>query len=150
MSINFPDGVVAEVISNLSNIFHRRVTLDEKCGMLDIKLVGFLHKVKHCRRLAVNKIELPMLLDILERLFVFLDLVGIFLFETALRPARLALVLLIDRCKLVTLFHLGDKRVDSCELPFQLRKLVRVVIGVFALEKETCKHIFKVVVYALV
>lgn len=126
MSINFPDGVVAEVISNLSNIFHRRVTLDEKCGMLDIKLVGFLHKVKHCRRLAVNKIGLPMFLDILDR----------FLFETALRPARLALVLFIDRCKLVTLFHLGDKRVDSCELPFQLRKLVRVVIGVFALEKK--------------
>ena len=85
-----------DVLAHLSGVLLRRFTLGEECGMLDIKpvplrfqLVGLLQKVKHRRRFAVNSILLDMLLDVLDRLLVVLDSGGIFLLETALRPARL-------------------------------------------------------------
>ena len=113
-----------DVLAHLSGVLLRRFTLGEECGMLDIKpvplrfqLVGLLQKVKHRRRFAVNSILLDMLLDVLDRLLVVLDSGGIFLLETALRPARFALILLVNRLQLVTL---------SC-----------VVIGVRCIEEES-------------
>lgn len=80
-----------KILSHLSGVLRCCVTLGEVCGMLDInpvpfcfQIVGFPHKVKYCRRFAVNSIFFDMLLYVLVRLFVFLDSVGIFLFETAL------------------------------------------------------------------
>lgn len=82
-----------QIISDLSNILLRRLTLGEKCGMLHIKavpprfqIVGLIQKVKHCRQFAVNSIFLNMLPDVLDRFLVVLDSGSIFLFETALRP----------------------------------------------------------------
>ena len=118
------------IVSDLSDILLRRFTLSEECGMLDIKpvslrfqLVGLLQKVKHCRRFAVNSIPLDMLIDVLDRLLVVLDCGGIFLLETALRPARFALILLVNRLQLVTMLHLFNERVDSRKLLSQIGKL---------------------------
>ena len=133
-----------DVLAHLSGVLLRRFTLGEECGMLDIKpvplrfqLVGLLQKVKHRRRFAVNSILLDMLLDVLDRLLVVLDSGGIFLLETALRPARFALILLVNRLQLVTVLHLCNKRVDSCKLLFQIGTLSCVVIGVRCIEEES-------------
>ena len=61
--------------------------LDIKPVPLRFQLVGLFQKVKHCRRFAVNSIPLDMLLDVFDCCFIVLDRVGIFLLETALRPA---------------------------------------------------------------
>lgn len=86
--------------------------LDIKPVPLRFQLVGLLQKVKHRRRFAVNSIPLDMLLDVLDRLLVVLDSGGIFLLETTLRPARFALILLVNRLQLITVLHLGNERVD--------------------------------------
>ena len=75
-----------------------------------------------------------MLLDVLGCFLIILDSGGIFLLETALKPARFALILLVDRCKLVTVFHLGDKRVDK------LSKLFGGAEGQALLDAVTAEH----------
>ena len=84
--------------------------LDIKPVPLRFQLVGLLQKIKHCRQFAINSIPLDMLLDVLDRLLVVLDSGGIFLLETALRPARFALILLVNRLQLVTVLHLFNDR----------------------------------------
>ena len=111
--------------------------LDIKPVPLRFQLVGLLQKVKHRRRFAVNSILLDMLLDVLDRLLVVLDSGGIFLLDTALRPARFALILLVNRLQLVTVLHLCNERVDSCKLLFQIGTLSCVVIGVRCIEEES-------------
>ena len=110
--------------------------LDIKPVPLRFQLVGLLQKVKHCRRFAVNSIPLDMLPDVLDRLLVVLDCGGIFLLETALRPARFALIVLLNRFQFVTVLHLCNERVDSRILLSQISKLVRVVIIVRSVEEK--------------
>lgn len=69
-----------------------------------------------------------MLLDLLGRFFLVLDSGGIFLLEAALRSARIALILLVNRLQFVTVLHLLNNRVDSRKFLSQIGKLVRVVI----------------------
>ena len=78
-----------------------------------------------------------MLLDVFDCCFIVLDSGGIFLLETALRPARFALILLVNRLQLITVLHLCNESVDSCKLLFQVGKLSCVVIGVRCIEEES-------------
>ena len=78
-----------------------------------------------------------MLLDVLDRLLIILDSGGIFLLETALRPARFALILLVNRLQLVTMLHLFNESVDSRKLLSQISKLSCVVIIVRCIEEES-------------
>ena len=135
---------LVDIVSDLSSVLLRRFTLGEECGMLDIKpvplrfqLVGLLQKVKHRRRFAINSIFLDMFLNVLDRCFVVLDSGGISLLETALRPARFALIFLVNRLQLITVLHLCNESVDSCKLLFQVGKLSCVVIGVRCIEEKS-------------
>ena len=105
---------------------------------LQFQLVGLLQKVKHCRRFAVNSILFHMLPDVFDCCFIFLNSSGIFLLETTLRPARFALILLVNRLQLVTVLHLCNESAD-CGTPTKRKVAVCIVdIAVFTIIHGSC------------